>query len=250
MIGPILGAGINAAGMLLGSIIGIARPRGFTPQTESFLKFCIGLFTAFHGLRLMWMSFSGTFGQVMKQVLLAMLAVVLGRLLGKLLRLQKMSNRAGQYARKLIETTQPASPNRFSNGFATCAILFCASPLGILGAILAVLPAGAGGGGYLYPLGIKAVMDGLAMTGFVRMFGLGAVVSTLPVFVFLSVISLGCTVYVEPLLRAHGLTDSVNITGGMLLTVMSLVMFEVKRVELADYLPAMAVAPLLFWLWK
>jgi uncharacterized membrane protein YqgA involved in biofilm formation len=31
---------------------------------------------------------------------------------------------------------------------------------------------------------------------------------------------------------------------------MSLVMFEVKRVELADYLPALAVAPLLTWLWK
>lgn len=250
MIGPILGASINAAGMLLGSIIGIARPGGFSPQSESFLKFCIALFTVFHGLRLLWMSFSGTFGEIMKQVLMALLAVVLGRLLGRLLCLQKLSNRAGQYARKLIETTTPAGPERFSNGLASCAILFCASPLGMIGAILAVLPAGAGGGGNLYPLAIKAVMDGLAMTGFVRMFGWGAVVSTLPVFVFLSVISLGCTVYVEPLLRAHGLTDSVNIAGGMLLTVMSLVMFEIKRVELADYLPSLAVAPVLFWLLK
>jgi len=113
-----------------------------------------------------------------------------------------------------------------------------------------VLPAGPGGGGYLYPLGVKAVMDGLAMMGFVRMFGLGAVLSALPVFVFLSVLSLGTTVYLEPLLRAHSLIDSVNITGGLLLTVMSLVMFEVKRVELADYLPALALAPLLTWLIK
>ena len=58
-------------------------------------------------------------------------------------------------------------------------------------------------------------MDGLAMMGFVRMFGLGAVLSALPVFVFLSVLSLGTMVYLEPLLRAHGLTmkeSPVNVT--------------------------------------
>jgi len=246
VFGPIL----NAAGILLGSVIGLIWRNGFTPQTESFLKLCIGLFTMFHGMRLAWMGLSGTAVQMLTQFGIALLAVMLGRLLGKLLRLQKASNSAGQYARKLIETTTPASPDRFSNGLMACAILFCASPLGILGAIHGALPAESGGGGYLYPLGIKAVMDGLAMMGFVRMFGLGAVLSALPVFVFLSVLSLGTTVYFEPLLRTYSLTDSVNTTGGLLLTVMALVMFEVKRVELADYLPALAVAPLLTWLWK
>jgi len=244
------GAILNAAGILLGSLIGLSRRQGLSPATEAFFKLCIGLFTAFHGLRLAWMGLSGTFGQVAKQISIALLAVLLGRVLGRLLHLQKLSNTAGQYARKLIEATKPDSPDRFSNGLTVCAILFCASPLGILGAIQSVLPAGPGGGGYFYPLGIKAVMDGLAMLGFVRMFGLGAVLSALPVFLFLSLISLGCTVYLETPLRTHGLTDSVTTTGGLLLTVMSLVMFEVKRVELADYLPAVAVAPLLTWILK
>ena len=245
-----LGAIINAAGILLGSLLGLGRKQGLSPQSESFLKLCLGLFTIYHGLRLAWMGLSGTAGQVLRQFGIALLAVMLGRLLGRLLHLQKVSNAAGQYARKLIETTKPSSPGRFSNGLAACTILFCASPLGILGAIHGALPAEPGGGTYLYPIGIKAVMDGLAMMGFVRMFGLGAVLSALPVFVFLSVLSLGTMVYLEPLLRAHGLTDSVNTTGGLLLTVVSLVMFEVKRVELADYLPALAVAPLLTWIWR
>jgi hypothetical protein len=244
----LLAAILNAAGILLGSLVGTFRRAGFTPATESFLKLCLGLFTVFHGLRLAWLGFNGPLGQVIKQVALALLAVMLGRLLGRLMQLQKLSNSAGQYARKLIEATTPTHPQKISNGLTACAILFCASPLGVLGAIHSVLPAGPGGGGYLYPIGIKAVMDGLAMLGFVRMFGWGAVCSALPVFVFLSVLSLGCAVYIEPLLRTHSLVDSVNITGGLLLTVMSLVMFEIKRVELADYLPALAVAPLLTWL--
>jgi uncharacterized membrane protein YqgA involved in biofilm formation len=28
------------------------------------------------------------------------------------------------------------------------------------------------------------------------------------------------------------------------------VIFEFKRVELADYLPSLAIAPLITWLWK
>lgn len=243
-----LGAIINAAGILVGSLIGGSRRPGFSPQTESFLKLCLGLFTVFYGLRLAWLAFGGAIGPGLKQFGISLLAVLLGRMLGKLLGLQKLSNAAGQYARKLIETTAPNNPNRFSNGLTACTILFCASPLGIIGAVHSGLPAGPGGGGYHYPLAVKAVMDGLAMLGFVRMFGWGAVLSALPVFVFLSVISLGCTVYAEPWLRTHSLTDSVNMTGGLLLTVVSLVMFEVKRVELADYLPALVVAPLLSWL--
>jgi uncharacterized membrane protein YqgA involved in biofilm formation len=243
-----IGAILNATGILLGTLVGRLWRKNFSPQTEAFLKFGLGLFTVFYGLRLAWVGFSGTFGQVLKQFGIVLLAMMAGRLLGKLMRLQKASNRAGQYARQLIENTKPGGPDRFSNGLTVCAILFCASPLGILGAIHAGLPAVPGGGGYPYPLAVKAVMDGLAMIGFARMFGLGAGLAALPVFVFLSVISLATAIYIEPFLRLHGLTDSVNATGGLLLTIMSLVMFEVKRVELADYLPALVVAPLLTWL--
>jgi uncharacterized membrane protein YqgA involved in biofilm formation len=29
-----------------------------------------------------------------------------------------------------------------------------------------------------------------------------------------------------------------------------LIIFEIKKVELADYLPSLAIAPLITWLWK
>src|SRR6188768_1864163 len=101
------GAIINAAGILLGSLIGWLWRKNFKPQTESFLKLGLGAFTVYYGLRLAWMGFSGTFGQVLKQFAIALLAVMVGRLLGKLMHLQKASNAAGQYALKLIENTKP-----------------------------------------------------------------------------------------------------------------------------------------------
>lgn len=245
------GAILNAAGIIVGGVAGLAR-RGkpLSPQTQTFFKLALGLATVFFGLRLAWMSFGGPFPQVLKQVVIAALAVLIGKLLGRLLHFQKASNHLGHYARTLIERAKPGDPQRFANGLNVCAILFCAAPLGILGAIQDGLAVSAGGTSYFYPLAVKAVMDGLAMMGFVLMFGWGAMFSALPVFVFQAAITLACNLYAEPFLRTHGLLDSVNAVGGLLVCTVGLVIFEFKKVELADYLPSLAIAPLLTWFWR
>ncbi len=244
------GAILNAAGIIIGGAIGLARTTPLTPQTQNFFKLMLGAMTLIFGLRLTWLSVGGTAGSTFKQLVIAMLALVLGNLLGKLLRLQKASNRLGQYARKLIEAHRPNDPHRFSNGLNACAILFCAAPLGMLGALQDGLPTVAGATGYYQVLVVKAVMDGLAMLGFVALFGAGAIVAALPVFVFLGTITLACQVYLEPFLRTHGLLDSVNAVGGLVVCTVGVVIFEIRRVDLTDYLPALVVAPVITWFWR
>jgi uncharacterized membrane protein YqgA involved in biofilm formation len=244
------GAILNAAGILTGGILGLARTSPLAPPTQAFFKLGLGVFTVFYGLRLTWLSVNGTFPQVLKQVAIACLAVIAGKLLGRLLHLQQASNRLGQYARRLIEQTRPDDPHRFSNGLNACAILFCASPLSFLGAIQDGLPVEAGGPGYFYPLLVKGVMDGLAMMSFVTLFGWGGMLAALPVFVLQGSITLACAVYVEPFLRGHGLVDPVNAVGGLIVCTVGLVIFEIRKVELADFLPSLAVAPLIAWLWR
>jgi len=246
----VTGAILNALAIIIGGLFGLLRPTPLSGGTQAFFKMSLGVFTLFFGLRLTWLSINGTFGMVIKQLVIACGAIILGSLLGKLLRLQKLSNRLGQYARRLIESTRPNDPHRFSNGLNACAVLFCAAPLGILGAVQDALPPEAGGLGYFYPLAVKALMDGLAMAGFVKLFGGGAMVSALPVFVFLGTITMAVNIYLEPFLRGHGLLNSVNAVGGLVVCTVGVVIFEIRRVELADYLPALAVAPLITWLWK
>jgi uncharacterized protein len=246
----VTGAILNAAGILIGGIFGLMRATPLSAQTQAFFKVLLGVLTMFFGLRLTWLSVGGTFGMAVKQMVIAFAALMLGHLLGKLLRLQKMSNRLGQYARRLIESSRPTDPHRFSDGMNACTILFCAAPLGILGAVQDALPTDTGGPGYFYPLAVKALMDGLAMAGFVRFFGSGALLSSLPVFVFLGTITMSCHIYLEPFLRSHGLLNSVNAVGGLVVCTVGVVIFEIRRVELADYLPALIIAPLITWLWK
>lgn len=244
------GAILNAAGILIGSFIGLARSAPLSAQTQAFFKLALGVFSIFFGLRLTWLSVNGTFVSVSKQFVIVCLAFIVGRLLGRLLHLQKASNRAGQYARQLIQEAQGDRSLRFSNGLNTCAILFCASPLGILGALQDGLPGQPDGAGYFYPLAVKGAMDGLAMLSFVRMFGAGSMLAAFPVLLLQGAIILVGTLYLEPFLRCHALVDSINAVGGLLVCTVGLVIFEFKRVELADYLPVLVVAPVITWLWK
>jgi hypothetical protein len=246
----VTGAILNAGGIVLGGLVGLVRPQAFSAQTQITFKILLGVFALFFGLRLTWFSLGGSAGQMLKQVTIALAALVIGNWVGKLCRLQAGSNHLGQRARNLIENNRPDSPRRAGVGMNVCAILFCAAPLGLLGAIQDGLPLRAGDTGYFYPLAVKAVMDGLAMIGFVTIFGPGAILAALPVFVFLGTITTATHLFVEPFLRTHLLLDSVNSVGGLMVCCVGVVIFEIRRVELANYLPALLVAPLLTWLWR
>ena len=237
-----IGAFLNALGILFGGLFGLARRKPLSARTQIFFRNALGTATVFFALRLVWLSLNGTFLSCLKQFFLAALAVTLGNLLGKLLRLQKLSNRLGRYATGLMASAEHNPARKMADGFCACTILFWAAPLGLIGAVADGLA------GYFYLLAIKAVMDGLAMTSFVKMFRWPAALSALPVFAFLGVITAVCQVYVRPFLDQHELIDSVNAAAGLSASAVALVIFEARKVELANYLPALAVAPLLAWL--
>jgi len=236
-----IGTALNVAGILIGGLAGLARRKPLSPVNESFFKVALGVFTVFYGLRLTWISVNGTFAQILKQLLIAVLALMLGKLAGRLLQLQRMSNRLGRQARERITATKAADPRQLSEGFETCAALFCAAPLAILGSVQDGLS------GYYYPLAVKAVMDGLATMGFMSLFGWGVMLAALPVLVFQGTITLLCAQYLKPFLEMHSLVDPMNAAGGLLVFSVALVILQLKKIELADYLPSLALAPLLAW---
>jgi uncharacterized membrane protein YqgA involved in biofilm formation len=236
----VIGTYINVAGILLGGIMGLVRKTPLSLANQNRLKIVLGALTIFCGCRLAWVSLNGPFLQILKQLGIVLLALILGKFAGRLLHLQKASNRVGRFARERMNATKPDDPNRFTNGFLVCSALFCAAPLGWLGAIQDGLS------GYYYPLAVKALMDGLAVMGFVSMFGWGAMLSAVPVLIFQGTITLLCARFLQPALAAP-LIDAINATGGFLIFCVALIIFEVRKIEVADYLPSLAIAPLLVW---
>jgi hypothetical protein len=239
-----IGAFLNATGILLGALFGLVLRQPPSARAQDFFRRALGAATILIGLQLVWLNVNGTFFSCAKQVFIALLALVLGNLLGKILSLQKYSNQLGRFAGKLIANPQPNPSRKSADGFNACAILFCAAPLGILGAITDGLS------GNFYFLAVKAVMDGLAMTSFVKMFGWFSAMSAFPVFIFLGAITFAVQFYAKPFLDSNNLVCSVNVAAGFVACAIALVIFEVRKVELANYLPALAVAPLLAWLFN
>ena len=238
-----LGTILNVAAIVAGGIAGLIVKKQPSSSAQSFFKVVLAALTVYFGLRLTWLSISGSFVHVLKQVGVVFLSLILGNLLGKLLHLQKASNRLGQLARDRMARAQTDDPQRFTDGFVVCASLFCAAPLGILGAIHNGLLSD-----YFYPLAIKAAMDGLAAMAFAGIFGWGVILSAVPVLVFQGTITLVCAHSLAPFLDARGLTDSVNATGGLLIFCVALLIFEIRKVHVTDYLPSLLFAPLLTWL--
>jgi hypothetical protein len=84
---------------------------------------------------------------------------------------------------------------------------------------------------------------------FVTTFGWGAVLSVIPVIACQGTLSLLARL-LQPYLAQHALLDSINATAGLLVFCIALIILELKKIELADYLPSLAFAPLLTWFWR
>ena len=232
---------LNAAGIVLGGVLGLTLSRQLSPARQIGLKNLLGVFTVYVGLKLTWTSLGGGLGMIGKQLLIVLLSLILGRITGRFLRLQKSLNRLGQYAKAKL--SQPGDDSRgFGEGFITCTLLFCVGPMAILGAVEDGLA------GKWETLGIKALMDGLATMAFVGTFGWGAILSVIPVVAYQGTITL-CARLIAPFLTDRALLNSVNATGGLLVFCIALIILELRKVELADYLPSLAFAPLLTWWW-
>lgn len=235
----LFGTLLNVAGILIGGIVGLVRRKPLSIAQESWFKIAIGAFTVFYGLRLTWSSLGGSFWQVVKQLIITVVALMLGKITGRLLHFQKASNRLGQWAKEMITKASTIGRSQSADGFKTCALLYCAAPLSILGSVADGLS------GYYYPLAVKGVIDGLATLGFIRMFGWSVLLAALPVLAFQGTITLGCAQLAQKFVHYQPLLLSVNSVAGLLVFAVALVILQIKKIELADYLPSLLFAPLL-----
>ena len=236
----VTGTILNATAILIGGLVGLSTRAQPSPANQAVWKVLLGLFAVYVGLSTTWQALPGPFLNLLKGLGLVVVAMILGNLTGKLLRLQKSLNRLGRYARELM--TVPASGTRpdFNSAFVACVILYCISPIAVIGALQDGLA------GNWKTLAVKAVMDGLACLAFVRMLGWGVLVVVVPLVAWLGSITLAAQ-WLAPWLQHHALLDPILATSGMLVFSIALVILDIKRIELADYLPSLLFAPLLAW---
>jgi uncharacterized membrane protein YqgA involved in biofilm formation len=238
----VTGTLINVAAMLFGAVLGLGTRKDPDAATQAAIKFVLGLFIVWTGLKITWWSLHGTFWQVLGQFGLAALSLSLGHATGNLLKIQRQWNRLGQFAKEILTPQGPSRKVRRQPTavFLACTAVFAANPLGLYGALLE------GIGGHWEVLTIKAAMDGLSAMAFARTLGWPVLLAAVPVLAVQGTVTL-LAGWAAQVWLSDPMIETLAATGGLLVFSVALVVWDTRKVKLADYLPAFLYAPLLAW---
>jgi hypothetical protein len=167
-----------------------------------------------------------------QNVLAVLGAILIGGIIGELLRIEERLEQLGQFFQKKFSK---GSEQSIAEGFVTASLVFCVGPMAILGSISDGL-----NGDYSL-LSIKAVMDGFASIAFGASLGWGVGLSAVSILVYQG----GITLFAGSLPGAlnEAMITEMTATGGLIIIGIGIKLLDLKDLPLANFVPAIAVAP-------
>lgn len=233
---------INVAAVLIGGFIGLFFGARIPERYKSTVIAGMGLFTALMGVQMFLKT---------QNPLIVLGALLIGGLLGEWWGIEDMVQNLGRtLEQRFSKEDGDDSGANFIRGFMTASLLFCIGPMAILGSI------NDGLSGDYSLLAVKSILDGFAAIAFASTLGIGVLFSSIPVFVFQGGISLAAIQLASSFTVAGELEVSssdprileLTATGGVLLLGIAISnLLEIKKIRVGNFLPALAIAPLIVW---
>ena len=217
---------LNLATVLLGGLIGTFLGDRLPPRLRENVVAGVGLFVAIMGVK---------FAIDTASLLYLLGAILVGGIAGSLVGIERRLNELGAAIQRRFAT--PGGSSTIAEAFVTASIVFCVGPLTFLGAIRNGLSGDAS------LLAIKSVLDGFSAIAFAATLGWGVLLSLVVILVYQGGLAAGASVFASLLSDAQ--LREMNAVGGLLLVGVGLKLLKIRDVQVADYLPAIAVAPLL-----
>lgn len=173
-------------------------------------------------------------------MLIPLLSIVTGTLVGELLDIERrLQGFASWLQARSGDATDGVARSRFINGFLAASLVFCVGPLTFVGALQdgMGLPAG------FQQLAIKSVLDMVTAMAFAASMGPGVLFSVLTILLLQGGLALlGNTLGA---VMTDAMIAEMTAVGGLLLIGLALVLLELRALRVANYLPALLIAPLL-----
>ncbi len=235
--GTIVNAATVAVGSSTGLLVGPRMPERYHTavlQALGLLTLWLGFDAAINEFNTAVPAPAATYGPRLGLVMVG--SLLLGTIAGTGLRLHARIEALGEWIHRRFAAE---SKHSVAEGFLTASVIFCVGPLTLLGCLENGTPPH--DPGYLY---IKALLDAFCSIALAASLGLGVVFAVFTVLVLQGGLSLAAY------FAAGALVDPVSLglmkaVGGLLLIGTSLHLLDIKRLPLADFLPAMFIPPLL-----
>jgi uncharacterized membrane protein YqgA involved in biofilm formation len=226
---PGLGTLLNVVTVLIGASIGTRLGTRLPNRLRETVMHGLGLFTMVMGVQLTFES---------QNLLVVLGAVLIGGLLGEWWRIDLQLERLGSWLEAKFASHQDAdSTARFIRGFVSASLIFCIGPMTVVGSIQDGLGEG------IDLLAVKSVLDAFAGMAFASTMGVGVVFAGLTVLIYQGALTL-LAAQANSFLSA-AMIGEMTAAGGLLIMGIGLLLLEIKEIRLANFLPALAIAPII-----
>ena len=215
---------VNAAAILIGSGIGLAAGSRLPERFQRIITTGLGLSTLLIGMQMALKA---------QNVLVVIASMVLGGLAGEWLDIEGVLERIAERLRSWARS----GSGTFVTGYVTASLIFCVGPMTIVGSI----QEGIGKGPDL--LYTKSLLDGVASVAFASSLGIGVGFASVTVVLFQGALTLLGT-KLAFLLRPEVLSE-LGATGGLLILAIGFLLLDLKRLRVANLLPALAIVVVL-----
>lgn len=212
--------------MLIGGLLGTFLGDRLPERLRDTVVRGIGLFTVVMGVK---------FAIDTANLLYLLGSILIGGIVGSLLALDARLIAFGAMLQRRFAV--PGRTSTVSEAFVTASIVFCVGPLTFLGSIQNGLTGDAS------LLTIKSVLDGFTAMALAAALGWGVLLTIAVILVYQGGLALGAAALAGALTEAQ--LREMSAVGGLLILGVGLKLLAIRDVKVADYLPAILVAPLL-----
>jgi len=230
MTGTLLNVVTVVVGGLVGTLLGARLPEKMRH-------------TVMNGLGLVTIVLGMSMALETQNVLIVMGSVLVGGILGEWWRIEDGLESVGRWLEMRFGRASDVDSGRsIMRAFVTSSLVFCVGPLTVVGAVLDGLT------GNYQPLAVKSLLDGFAALAFGASLGPGVLFSAVTVLLYQGGLSLLAQGLGSSLGTVSAQTPAVvemGATGGVLILGIGLLLLDLKKIRVANFLPAIAIAPLL-----
>ncbi len=221
-----MGTVINVIAVLAGSSISYFVQARFSEQLKLQMLQGIGLITILLGIQM---------GLKTENILIPLGGILLGGIAGYLMHLDEGLDRLGETLSRRFAAK--GDSGRFIEGFVVSSLIFCVGPMTILGSINDGLY------GDYHLLAIKSVLDGFTSLALTASLGAGVFFSVFTIIIVQGGLTLSAY-YMSAFFSADVITET-TAAGGIIIIGLGLVILEVRKLKVANMLPAIFIVPLI-----
>lgn len=230
---------LNILTVALGSVLGLALGNRMPERMQQSVVTGLGLVTLVVGIQNAGLS---------GNIIIPLLSLVIGTIIGEALRIDLLLERFGAWLQRRFAGGGEASEAqraRFVHAFVTSSLVFCVGPLTFVGSLMDGMGLAIG----FQQLAIKSTLDLFASMAFAASLGVGVLFSIVTIIVLQGGLALAGALLVSgidttTLAQTPAILETTAV-GGLILIGLALVLLDVKQPRVANFLPALVIAPLI-----